>query len=92
MTWQVTSELKESQLCYFGKSLDEAIHTVRPERKALIENFLYEKSALMLYADDGVGKSVLAIQACMQATVKDSKVFGEFNVPEANEILFFQLF
>lgn len=76
---------------YFGKSLEEAINTVTPERKAIVENFLYEKSAIMLYADDGVGKSVLALQACLQATIKDCKVFGEFNVPKANNILYFQM-
>lgn len=76
---------------YFGNSLDLAINTVNPERKPLIDNFLYEKSSLMLYADDGAGKSVLTLQACMQATVKDSKVFGEFNVPEPRNVLYFQM-
>lgn len=76
---------------YYGQALEDAINTVHPERKALIENFLYEKSALLLYADDGAGKSVLTLQACMQATVKDSKVFGEFNVPQDNKILYFQM-
>jgi len=52
---------------YFGKNLVEAIETVHPERKALIENFLYEKSAVMLYSDDGVGKSVLTLQACKES-------------------------
>lgn len=79
------------QTTYFGSSLEEAINTVSPEREALIENFLYEKSALMLYADDGVGKSVLTLQACLQATVAESKVFGEFNVPKARKVLYFQM-
>ena len=76
---------------YFGQSLEEAINTVNLERKAIIENLLYEKSALMLYADDGVGKSVLILQACLQATLKDCKVFGEFNVPKVHNILYFQM-
>lgn len=76
---------------FFGKSLDEAIEVVHPERKPLIENFLYEKSALMLYADDGIGKSVLSLQACLQATVAGSKVFGEFEVPKARNVLYFQM-
>lgn len=76
---------------YYGDSLDVAINQVLPERKALIENFLYEKSALMLYADDGVGKSVLTLQACMQATSSDNKVFGEFAVPEPCNVLYFQM-
>ena len=76
---------------YFGDALEKAINTVHPERKPLIENFLYEKSALLLYADDGVGKSVLTLQACMQATFESSKVFGEFNVPQSNNVLYFQM-
>ncbi len=76
---------------YTGESLKTAMNTVHPERKALIENFLYEKSSVLLYADDGVGKSTLAMQSCMQATVKGSKVFGEFLVPRDNKILYFQM-
>ena len=84
-------ELKEPASTFFGDNLETAIQTVRFERKPLIENFLYEKSALMLYADDGVGKSVLILQACMQATSSESKVFGEFDVPQDNKVLYFQM-
>ena len=76
---------------YYNVSLREAIDFVRPERKPLIENFLYEKTSLMLFAPDGVGKSVLALQACMQATVGETKVFGQFDVPKPCKILYFQL-
>ena len=76
---------------YVGSVLREAINTVHPERKALIENFLYEKSSLLIYSDDGVGKSVLTLQACLQATCKDCKVFGEFHVPQQNSVLYFQM-
>lgn len=79
------------QPTYFGDSLERALTEVHPERKPLIENFLYEKSALLLYADDGVGKSVLTIQACMSATVADAKMFGEFHVPKARNVLYFQM-
>lgn len=85
------SESAVPTFTFFGDSLNKAINEVHPERKALIENFLYEKSALMVYADDGVGKSVLVLQACMQATSKDSKVFGEFAVPEDNDVIYFQM-
>jgi len=91
MQEQVNSISLNPHPTYFGQSLDDAINNVQPERKALIENFLYEKSALMIYADDGVGKSVLTLQACMQATSEDSKVFGEFNVPEPRKVLYFQM-
>jgi RecA-family ATPase len=84
-------ESNKQTFTYHGAVLEEAINTVQPERKPLVENFLYEKSAVLLYADDGVGKSVLTLQACMQATVKGSKVFCEFNVPEDVQILYFQM-
>jgi len=83
--------IKNLHPTYFGQSLEEAINTVSPERKALIENLLYEKSAVMLYADDGAGKSVLTLQACLQTTVKDTMVFGEFHVPQARNVLYFQM-
>lgn len=76
---------------FTGDALQKAINTTTPERKPLIENLLYEKSALMLYADDGVGKSVLTLQACMQATVAESVVFEEFHVPRACNVLYFQM-
>lgn len=76
---------------YTGAELDLAINSVHKERKPLIENFLYEKSAIMLYADDGVGKSVLTLQACMQATVTGAKVFCEFLVPRGCKVLYFQM-
>lgn len=84
-------ELLKPHPTYFGKSLEDAINTVTPERKPIIENLLYEKSALMLYSDDGVGKSILTLQACLQATVKDGKVFGEYLVPQARNVLYFQM-
>lgn len=76
---------------YSSKSLLDALEFVRPERKALIENFLYEKTSMLWYAPDGIGKSVISLQAAMQSTVKDTKVFGEFHVPEACKVLYMQL-
>ena len=76
---------------YCGEVLDRAINEVQYERKPLIDNFLYEKSALMLYADDGSGKSALCLQTCLQATVGGSKLFGEFDIPKACKVLYFQM-
>ena len=87
----MSEDIKEPVRTYFGQSLEEAITIVTPERKALIDNYLYEKSALLLYADDGVGKSVLCLQSCLQSTMKDNMVFGEFYVPEPCRILYFQM-
>ena len=47
---------------FHGKNLEEEINQIRSERDPLIEDFLYEKSAVLLYADDGIGKSVLCLQ------------------------------
>lgn len=76
---------------FTGDILKSSIQATTPERKPLIEGLVYEKSALMLYADDGSGKSVLTLQACMQATVAESKVFDEFHVPRACSVLYFQM-
>lgn len=86
-----STEIPKPVTRYCGDKLTEAISTTTPERKPLIDGLLYEKSALMLYADDGVGKSILTLQACMQATVEGSMVFEEFNVPRACSVLYFQM-
>lgn len=73
-----------------GDDLDKAIESVQVVREPLIEGFLYKKSAQMVFAPDGVGKSVVTIQACMQATVENAKVFNHFHVPKAVRTLYFQ--
>lgn len=83
--------LKDPILTFTGQILDDAITNVSPERISLIENLLYEKSSLLLYAPDGIGKSTICLQACCQATIKDEKVFGEFEVVRPCNILYFQM-
>ncbi len=73
---------------YWGESLESLIHEVRPAREALIEGFLYKKSAQMLFAPDGAGKSLIVLQACIQGTVDGGKVFGELLVPKAFNTLY----
>lgn len=49
------------------------------ERQYLIDSLLYEHSSLMLYAADGIGKSVLVLQAVLEASTS-SPVFGYLKV------------
>ena len=79
------------ELTFYGDNLEKSINEVQYERPALIENLLYEKSALLIYADDGVGKSIVALQICMQSTIKDAKVFGLFNADKACKVIYFQM-
>lgn len=84
-------EQLQHETLFAGANLHKAITEVSPERRPLIEGLLYEKSALMLYADDGVGKSVLDLQLLMQATVGGSHAFESFEIARDNKILLFQL-
>lgn len=83
--------MDEPNKIFSGDTLEEAINTTPQERPHIVEGLIYEKSALMLYADDGVGKSVLCLQACLQMTVPESKLFGEFEIPTARNVLYFQM-
>jgi RecA-family ATPase len=75
---------------YWGESLNKLINEVRPAREALIEGFLYKKSAQMIYAPDGAGKSLITLQAAIQGTVDGNRVFGELLVPKAFNTLYVQ--
>lgn len=83
--------MEELNKIFTGELLKEAVSTVHPERPFIISNFLYEKSALMLYADDGVGKSVICLQACLQMTVDNSKFLGEFEIERGRNVIYFQM-
>lgn len=74
----------------WGEELDRALNEVKPVREPLIEGFLYKKSAQMIWAPDGVGKSLVSIQAAIQGTVEGGKVFGEYNVPKPFNTLYIQ--
>ena len=55
--------------------LQQAVHQRTAERPALIENLVYEHTALLLVSDSGVGKSTLFIQLVAQASCGQA-VFG----------------
>src|SRR3990167_6813869 len=63
-----------------GEVLKTALNEINPERKALIEGFLYERSILMISADPGAGKSTLTAQAIAQMSC-GLPVFGCLFVP-----------
>lgn len=76
---------------YHGDELKKAVYRTKIVREPLIEHLLYKKSAHMIYAPDGIGKSIVGLQMCAQSTVDNAKVFGEFNVPIGLRVLYIQM-
>ena len=74
----------------WGEKLKAALSEVRPVREPLIEGFLYKKSAHMIWAPDGAGKSFVTLQAAIQGTVTDGKVYGDLHVPQGFNTLYLQ--
>ena len=64
-----------------GEPLKEALNSTEPERKPLIQDFLYERSVIMISADPGAGKSVITAQAIAQMSC-GLPVFGFLQVPK----------
>ena len=62
---------------YNGDSLKLLVDSPIPPRKPLIEQFIYEKMVMMVYADPGVGKSVVSLCMALQASA-GLPVFGFF--------------
>lgn len=60
-----------------GNALKQAVESEIPPRNPLIENLVYEKSVIMVYADPGVGKSVASLLMALQAS-NGLPVFGFF--------------
>jgi len=70
-----------------GDDLENAIKHWKDEESALIEGFLNTDSILMVYADDGVGKSIIVLQAALQASA-GVPVFGGLEVPSPLNIIY----
>lgn len=66
---------------YYGEILKTKVTETRPERTALIEGLLYEKSVIMIASDPGVGKSVL-IANVMANLSMGLAVFGSLFCPK----------
>jgi len=62
---------------YTGLLLKELVDSPISPRQPLVENFIYEKLVIMVYADPGVGKSVLSLCMALQASA-GLPVFGFF--------------
>jgi RecA-family ATPase len=62
-----------------GRGLTDAIEKGASDPIALIEGFLYKDSVLMVYADSGVGKSTVVLNAMVQAC-SGNPVFGGLHV------------
>ena len=73
-------EVEQKKISLTGTELQEALNQTHPERKALIEGLLYERSILMVSADPGAGKSTITAQAIAQMSC-GLPVFGCLNVP-----------
>lgn len=67
-----------------GPQLKYEMENTSDEKEALIEGFLYKNSVLMIYADSGLGKSVVTLNAMAQLC-SGNKVFGHLNVSEEYE-------
>ena len=63
---------------YHGDTLRAAVESASEERNALVEGLIYENSINMWFGNDGVGKSVLALQSALQASAGEP-VFGTFD-------------
>lgn len=70
----------EKKISLTGQDLKNALLEIHPERKPLIEGFLYERSIMMMSADPGAGKSTITAQAIAQMSC-GLPVFGYLHVP-----------
>lgn len=61
---------------YTSDYLEQVVKSPVELRRSLIEGFLFEHSALMVYADDGIGKSTLLLQAVCQASCGENVFSG----------------
>lgn len=73
-----------------GDALREAVRNRPPARQALAEDLFYERTATMISADPGAGKSTVITQAVLQLT-SGQPVFGYFHVPRPRSVYYLQL-
>jgi RecA-family ATPase len=70
-----------------GDTLTFNINAPGEIRKTLIESLVYEKNAIMLYADPGVGKSIITLNMAMQASA-GLPIFGYFECPRPLKVYY----
>ena len=73
-----------------GRYLQNEIERAGEDPEFLIENFIYKNSIMMLFADSGVGKSVIALNAMLQAC-SGEKVFGHLEVQKSAPVIYWIL-
>lgn len=74
---------------YSGADLEKLLNECEKPWKPLIDGLIYEKTATMFYADDGVGKSLLLMQMICEASA-GLKVFDYFETPKPMKTLWVQ--
>lgn len=65
---------------YTGEVLKKAVFEIRESRPFYIQSLIPEKSTTMFYAPDGEGKSMVLLQAILEATSDKNSVFGGFPI------------
>ncbi len=73
----------------FGKDLHEAIFASGEDIEMLIEGILPSQSATQFFAGDGLGKSVLLLQAELEASA-GLPVYGEYEVKRPLKVIHIQ--
>lgn len=72
-----------------GEPLKEAIKSPFVRRTAYAEGLLYEKTAIMISADPGTGKSILSLQLAVQLS-SGLPLFGTLLVPKPLKVYYIQ--
>lgn len=70
-----------------GKALYDWVNSPRPKREPIAEGFLYDKSCLMLYADPGLGKSCVSLQAALELSA-GVPLFGSLPVTRTYKVFY----
>ena len=68
-----------------GSELLSDITSLQVEREVYIEDFLHQRSVVMLAADPGTGKSLISTQMCMALTSAEP-LFGELSVTRKHNV------
>ena len=73
-----------------GEALRHDIEGPEPEEHPIIQDFLYEGDVMMIYADPGLGKSVIARQI-MASLSTGTPLFGSLRIPTPKRVYYLQL-
>jgi RecA-family ATPase len=73
-----------------GDTLLADINNPHHERQAVVEEFLYKGNTLMLFAEAGEGKSVIAIQLALSLTTA-TPLFGILAIPKPCIVYYMQM-